>query len=108
MVLVEKLGCSDEDLNCRCYQAAVRSPADAMAFSEFWDSYCLKLATLEFTRERKSMSVLVKNYTSDTGNMLFVKGAPESILERCTDILLPDGSIEFLSEEAKQAIQEKM
>lgn len=107
-VLVEKLGCSDDDLNARCLQAAVRSPADAMAFSEFWDSYCLKLATLEFTRERKSMSVLVKNYTSDTGNMLFVKGAPESILERCTDILLPDGCIEPLTYEAKQAIQEKM
>ena len=48
-----------------------------------------RLSTFEFSRDRKSMSVLVKN---GKGKKLLVKGAPESIIERCTHTLLgPDG-----------------
>lgn len=44
-----------------------------------------RLATFEFSRDRKSMSVLVQ-----AGNQkkLLVKGAPESIIERCTHTLV--------------------
>ena len=49
--------------------------------------------TLEFSRDRKSMSVFVTNATkggdsgaaSSSGKM-FVKGAPESVIDRCTHI----------------------
>ena len=52
-----------------------------------------RLATLEFDRERKSMSVFCKpnpnnEYSKST---LFVKGAPISLLERCTYIKLRNG-----------------
>mmetsp|Transcript_64788 Transcript_64788/g.163120 ORF Transcript_64788/g.163120 Transcript_64788/m.163120 type:complete len:1039 (-) Transcript_64788:152-3268(-) len=108
MVLVEKFGCSDKALNDRCLLAKKRAPDDAMAFANFWTSGCKKLATLEFTRDRKSMSVLCSDPAHTGGNVLYVKGAPESILERCTHVLLPDGSREPLSDEGRKAIQDKM
>lgn len=45
-----------------------------------------RLATYEFSRDRKSMSVLVKSGKQQ--KKLLVKGAPESILERCTHALV--------------------
>jgi len=49
-------------------------------------------ATLEFCRNRKSMSVLCRN--KETGDRhLFVKGAAELLLERCTMIMRSDGSV---------------
>jgi len=49
-------------------------------------------ATLEFCRNRKSMSVLCRNKA--TGDrLLFVKGAAELLLERCTQIMRSDGSV---------------
>jgi len=107
MVLVEKLGCPDDAINKRCLQAPERSNADAMAFSKYWTSSCEKKATLEFTRDRKSMSVLCKD-ASQSGNVLYVKGAPESILERCTTVMLPDGTVEPLTNAGKKAVQDKM
>ncbi len=47
---------------------------------------CLAIAQvgiLEFSRDRKMMSVRARRSGADT---LFVKGAPESILQRCTQV----------------------
>eukprot|EP00929_Paragymnodinium_shiwhaense_P007944 TRINITY_DN111869_c0_g1_i1.p1 TRINITY_DN111869_c0_g1~~TRINITY_DN111869_c0_g1_i1.p1 ORF type:complete len:1036 (-),score=338.47 TRINITY_DN111869_c0_g1_i1:167-3274(-) len=106
-VLVEKMGCPDKATHDRCFQAKTRTKADAMAFSDHWMSGVKKLATLEFNRDRKSMSVLVKK-SSDAANSLYVKGAPESILDRCTSIMLPDGSTVPLSAEGKKAVQARV
>jgi Ca2+ transporting ATPase len=59
-----------------------------------------RLLTFEFTRDRKSMSVLVKH-----GNqtVLFVKGAPESVIERCTNIHTPRGVVP-MSEEMRETL----
>ncbi|KAK5987606.1 Calcium-transporting ATPase sarcoplasmic/endoplasmic reticulum type [Cladobotryum mycophilum] len=49
-----------------------------------------RLATFEFSRDRKSMSVVVQ---SGDSKKLLVKGAPESIFERCSHTLLgPNGN----------------
>jgi Ca2+ transporting ATPase len=44
-----------------------------------------KIATFEFSRDRKSMSVLVREGNQER---LLVKGAPESITERCSHVLV--------------------
>merc|ERR1712136_723515 len=45
---------------------------------------------------------------STEGNVLFAKGAPESIVERCTSLMLPDGSVVPLGEEGRNAIRESL
>mmetsp|Transcript_152256 Transcript_152256/g.270151 ORF Transcript_152256/g.270151 Transcript_152256/m.270151 type:complete len:1045 (-) Transcript_152256:125-3259(-) len=107
LVLVEKLGCPDEGLRTRCLQAASRSSSDAMAFSDYWQKDIRRLAVLEFSRDRKSMSVLCSDPSavgSSGGNTLYVKGAPESVLDRCTRIVTPDGRLEPFSQECRTAI----
>ncbi|RCI11128.1 hypothetical protein L249_7282 [Ophiocordyceps polyrhachis-furcata BCC 54312] len=80
-VLVEKLGPSPP---------AGTHPDDCVHFaSAKYEERLPRLATYEFSRDRKSMSVLVK---SGKQKKLLVKGAPESILDRCTHALAgPDG-----------------
>lgn len=76
-VLVEKIGpCAPED----CH------PEDRVHYASAWhEKKYNRLATYEFSRDRKSMSVLVENGTQ---KRLLVKGAPESIIERCTHALV--------------------
>nr|XP_006640894.1 PREDICTED: sarcoplasmic/endoplasmic reticulum calcium ATPase 3 [Lepisosteus oculatus] len=44
--------------------------------------------TLEFSRDRKSMSVYCSPAKPGTQSKMFVKGAPESVIERCTYLRL--------------------
>ncbi|KAK4162153.1 hypothetical protein QBC43DRAFT_322481 [Cladorrhinum sp. PSN259] len=76
-VMVEKMGpCAPSD----CH------PKDRVHYASSWyEKQHTRLATYEFSRDRKSMSVLVQNGSQQK---LFVKGAPESIIERCTHTLL--------------------
>ncbi|KAK1754956.1 hypothetical protein QBC47DRAFT_382282 [Echria macrotheca] len=76
-VMVEKIGpCPPSDCN----------PKDRVHYASSWyEKKYDRLATYEFSRDRKSMSVLVKGGGQEK---LFVKGAPESIIERCTHVLL--------------------
>ncbi|CBZ53307.1 hypothetical protein NCLIV_030940 [Neospora caninum Liverpool] len=104
LVLVEKLGCMDSTLNARFLQCEGRKEQAPMPFCEYWASSWSSLATLEFTRERKSMSVLCRERNSPQ-NTLFVKGAPESVLERCTSVLLPNGTVTQLTDAIRKKIQ---
>lgn len=64
-----------------------------------------KLATLEFTRARKSKSALVREVGSRGASArLLVKGAPDSVLSRCSYIRLPDGGSAKLDAAAREAI----
>lgn len=77
-------------------------------FNDYWRQNVEKRATLEFARDRKSMSVLCNDPKVQAENLLYVKGAPESILDRCSSIMLPDGTLKPLSENARQAVLGKM
>jgi Ca2+ transporting ATPase len=64
-----------------------------------------RLATYEFSRDRKSMSVVVKD---GQRKKLLVKGAPESIMERCSKAVIgSDGKVvPFNKELASHLIKE--
>ncbi|CZT09786.1 calcium-transporting ATPase sarcoplasmic/endoplasmic reticulum type [Rhynchosporium graminicola] len=82
-VLVEKIGTTDSAQNQKRSAAATQ---DCLHLSSSWyEARTPRLATYEFSRDRKSMSVLVG---SKTQQKLLVKGAPESIIDRCTHTLV--------------------
>ncbi|KAF9119168.1 hypothetical protein BGW39_000520 [Mortierella sp. 14UC] len=98
-VLVEKMGTDDAAFNTSLDSLAASKRVDAC--NQYYSERVKKLATLDFSRDRKSMSVLVAKTASDrrtrsgatgaTSASLLVKGAPESILERCTSVRLSAG-----------------
>lgn len=63
--------------------------------------------TLEFSRDRKSMSVFVapagRGGSDASGSKMFVKGAPESVVERCTHIRVGNQKVP-MSAQVKQEI----
>ncbi|KAI9099712.1 hypothetical protein DFS34DRAFT_501424 [Phlyctochytrium arcticum] len=109
--LVEKLGTNDSAFNKGLHQLA----HDAHAYADFTTADKLKrvsqvnsfieskyhrITTLEFSRDRKSMSVLVEHdgekprtrSGASSKRTLYVKGAPEQLLERCSHIRLTNAS----------------
>ncbi|OMO70808.1 Cation-transporting P-type ATPase [Corchorus olitorius] len=58
--------------------------------NHYWENQFKKVSVLEFSRDRKMMSVLCSHKQMD---IMFSKGAPESVISRCTNILCnSDGS----------------
>eukprot|EP00741_Cyanophora_paradoxa_P016350 tig00020912_g15786.t1 len=78
-----------------------------LACCKYWAAKFNKLATLEFSRDRKSMSVLVQG-TGSSGNTLLVKGAPENILQRCKHVRLNNGSVVPLTIAVRDQIEDKL
>ena len=104
-VLAEKLGGTDADSG-----KSVESmlPSDlAAANVDTWRTSNPRSATLEFSRDRKSMSVLCRGDGGSEGNRLFVKGAPNLLLERCTHVKFRDGTVSRLSGALRREIEEK-
>lgn len=63
------------------------------AYSKLLERNIKKVATLDFTSERKTMSTIVRGY-NQSGNTLLIKGAPERIIDKCRSYRKADGSIE--------------
>ncbi|MBS3760568.1 MAG: cation-transporting P-type ATPase [Halodesulfurarchaeum sp.] len=61
-----------------------------------------RIREIQFSSERKRMSVIVDNGEPTA----YMKGAPETVLERC-DSVLQDGDVSELTEEKRQEILDK-
>ena len=96
-VLVEKIGDPDAPQPSTAEQAADH-------YGSLRGAEWTKLATLEFSRTRKSMSVLCRSAATGR-NTLFVKGAPESVLPRCTSLRLDDGTVVRMTDEWRSALR---
>ncbi|KAI8904844.1 hypothetical protein EDD86DRAFT_194497 [Gorgonomyces haynaldii] len=100
--VVEKLGTDDQAFNATIPFLTEQELDQMDKKTKLWRqgqvddkiaSQYNRITTLEFSRDRKSMSVLVERKgssayftrrTADGKRLLYVKGAPEEILERCT------------------------
>lgn len=79
-------------------------PERASAINDYLETRSRRLLTFEFSHDRKMMSVLVN--TRNRGALL-AKGAPESILDRCTSILVPGGDILPMTTALRSIIMDK-
>ena len=75
----------------------------AAPFMEFWGraayhSVSLLLLNLGLMCRSINMTIVGGLSISDT-RKIFLTGAPESILDRCTTLMLPDGRLQPLTEE---------
>ncbi|XP_061969303.1 calcium-transporting ATPase 3, endoplasmic reticulum-type-like isoform X2 [Populus nigra] len=67
--------------------------------NHYWESQFKKVSVLEFSRDRKMMSVLCSQKQKE---IMFSKGAPESIFSRCSNILCNDDGSTVLFSAAVQ------
>jgi len=82
-VLVEKIGSPEPAMNQRARLLPVHERLHTA--SKYYEDKNPRQATYEFSRDRKSMSVLVGQ---GQHQRLLVKGAPESILDRCSSAVV--------------------
>jgi P-type Ca2+ transporter type 2A len=101
--LAEKLPCPDAELakSLSSLTPAVR----ANAINEYYERSLPRLMTFEFSRDRKMMSVLIRRNGSGA---LFVKGAPESVLERCTSVLVNGTTVPLSAELRSTLLQQTL
>ncbi|RIA97783.1 SERCA-type calcium-translocating P-type ATPase [Glomus cerebriforme] len=105
-VLVEKLCTDSETFNSSL--DSLPPKVRATACSNYYESRNHRLATLEFSRDRKSMSVLVQSEDNKSTATLFVKGAPESILDRCISVRLSNSTSSNFSPVIREKLNEKL
>ncbi len=76
------------------------------AYCDSIESKITRLATLDFSSERKTMSTVIKQ---DGKNVVLLKGAPERVVENCSGVLDASGNIKpFETNNQKQAIIKEM
>ena len=103
-VLVEKIGTPDVSFN---EARKNTSPADRVHYaSKFYEDQMPLQAIFEFSRDRKSMSVLAG---AGMEQRLLAKGAPESILERCSHVLCgADGKRQAMTKQHMNLLSEEV
>ena len=126
-MLVEKIGVAG-------MQPSSDPAVQVSQASNYWTSASPQQALLEFSRDRKSMSTLCGHHSANVAdasspdatpgrrtrsstrgstvggnkNQLFVKGAPERVLERCTHARLANGTTVALSAANRNAVLDKV
>ncbi|KAK8962014.1 Calcium-transporting ATPase, endoplasmic reticulum-type [Platanthera guangdongensis] len=107
-VLVEKMGTPDTKVRNRLNDSkftvghSIGQNTVRLGCCEWWTKRSKRIATLEFDRVRKSMSVIVRELSGI--NRLLVKGAVECVLERSTHVHLSDGSIVPLDKNSRNSL----
>ena len=104
LVLGEKVGLPGFDSMPSALQRLSKQER-ATYCTAYWASQFHRIATVDFTRDRKVMSVLC---TRKGQEIMFTKGAPENVLERCTHVLCNDnGASVPLTEAARAQVRAK-
>ncbi|OEL38425.1 Calcium-transporting ATPase 3, endoplasmic reticulum-type [Dichanthelium oligosanthes] len=85
-VLVEKVGLPGFDSMPSALNMLTKHER-ASYCNRYWENQFRKMSVLEFSRDRKMMSVLCSRKQQE---IMFSKGAPESVMARCTHILCND------------------
>lgn len=91
-VLAEKIG--SRDVIHTAHMSTISTAERASAVNDHYSAQLERVLTFEFSRDRKLMSVLArpKTFPTSTSGFLFVKGAPEAVLERCTSAMVGTSS----------------
>jgi magnesium-transporting ATPase (P-type) len=58
----------------------------ATPFSDQISQKITKVATLDFSSERKCMSTIITGYKQYSNNVVLLKGAPERVIEKCNTV----------------------
>ena len=103
-VLAEKIGTPNPS-----YNRSTLSGSDDERLhkaTRYFEKLSPREATFEFSRDRKSMSVCVG---MDSKRRLLVKGAPETIIDRCTNVAAgPDGQIVPMTQQIVSTLNEEV
>ncbi|XP_069827245.1 sarcoplasmic/endoplasmic reticulum calcium ATPase 3 [Dendropsophus ebraccatus] len=102
--LVEKMNVFNTDLS------SLSKVERANACNSVIKKLMKKECTLEFSRDRKSMSVYctpVSSSVASSGSKMFVKGAPESVIERCNYVRVGSAKLP-LTPSARERIMSKI
>jgi magnesium-transporting ATPase (P-type) len=112
LVLAEKIGVPDAAQNAANFASTDPELRKHVA-TQFWRNAFEKQHSLEFSRERKSMSVILKG--SDGAKWLFAKGASEydadnktTILARCSRVRVASGEEVPLTHDVKVKINNQI
>ncbi|KAL4466566.1 hypothetical protein ABPG72_010617 [Tetrahymena utriculariae] len=103
-VLSEKIGRYDPDFKNKFVPI---SNGHVEQYGSYLAQDYEKRATLEFSRDRKSMSVLMKCKSSNK-NVLFIKGAPDYLLKASKKIMNKDGEIVDFTSATKAAFENQI
>ncbi|EJD53048.1 calcium-transporting ATPase [Auricularia subglabra TFB-10046 SS5] len=103
-VLTEKIGCGDYEV---IKSLPSLSPKErTTAVNNYYERNIPRLLTFEFSRDRKMMSVLVKRGNGEKARAaLFVKGAPESVLERCASAAVNGRNVPLTTELRRKLLE---
>lgn len=100
-MLAEKLSIFDDKLGLSLKE--LPPSARASAACAHYETTIPRLLTFEFSRDRKMMSVLVNRVGT---YCLYAKGAPESILERCSMVQVNGKSIPLTASIRQRILQQ--
>ena len=106
-MLAEKIGVPDARANDEHFNRLTQPDERAQAASRYWHGVWAKEQVLEFDRDRKSMSVVCREASSGQ-RWLFCKGAPESVLERCSHVRDEQGNVQPMTAAMLQELKARM